>query len=113
MRSVAWLPDGRTLAAGCRDGTIRLLDAATLDPVASLNGHTGEVWALQVSPDGRRLVSAASDTRVRLWDLQTRQPLGRLPAGHIALRTLGGFAFGGRAIAGVLWDGMVIVWRGE
>ena len=111
--SVAWLPDGRTLAAGCRDGTIRLLDAATSEPVASLNGHTSEVWALQVSPDGRRLVSAASDTRVRLWDLGTRQPLGRLPAGHISLRALGGFAFGGRAIAGVLWDGMVIVWRGE
>jgi WD40 repeat protein len=111
--SLTWTPDGAFLAAGCRDGAIRLYDGASLNSVAVLNGHASGVWGLHVSADGRRLVSASDDSRVRLWDMSTRQPLGRLPAGVIAPRSLGGFTAGGRAIAAALWGGRIIVWRGN
>jgi WD40 repeat protein/tRNA A-37 threonylcarbamoyl transferase component Bud32 len=111
--SLAWLPDGSTLCAGCRDGSIRLHDAGTLSLAGTLNGHAAAVVALFISPDGRRLASAAKDTRIRLWDLTTLQPLGRLPAAPMAPRELGGFVLGGRGIAALLWDGTVNVWCGE
>jgi WD40 repeat protein len=66
--AVAFLPDGRRLAAGCRDGTIRLLDVARRQEVAELRGHTDYVHAVAWSPDGTRLVSGSGDFTVRLWD---------------------------------------------
>jgi len=112
VESLAWLPEGLTICAGCRDGSIRLHEARTLTLTGTLNGHAAAVVALFVSPDGRRLASAAKDTRIRLWDLTTFQPLGRLPAAHMAPHELGGFVLGGRGIAALLWDGSIMVWSG-
>lgn len=113
MESLIWLPDGLTVCAGGRDGSIRLYDGGTLALSGALNGHTAAVNALFVSPDGRRLASSSQDTRIRLWDLHTRQPLGRLPAAHIATRTLGGFVLGGQGLVALLWDGTVNIWSGR
>ena len=91
--SVAFSPDGTRLAAGCRDGTIRLIDIASRQQVAELRGHTDYVHAVAWSPDGTRLASASSDFTVRVWDslspaarakrlaatLQTRPPHGKMP----------------------------------
>lgn len=112
VESVVWLPDGAILAAGCRDGSIRLHEDRALTLSATLNGHAAAVVALFISPDGRRLASAAKDSRIRLWDLTTYQPLGRLPAAQMAPRELAGFVLGGRGIAALLWDGSINVWAG-
>jgi WD40 repeat protein len=66
--AVAFSPDGTRLAAGCRDGSIRLLDVARHEEVAELRGHTDYVHAVAWSPDGTRLVSGSGDFTVRLWD---------------------------------------------
>jgi WD40 repeat protein len=65
--AVAWSPDGRRLASASSDQTVRLWDAATGQPLATLTGHTSYVLAVAWSPDGRRLASASSDMTVRLW----------------------------------------------
>ena len=50
--SVSFSPDGRTLASGSWDNTIRLWDVETGDHIRTLTGHTDPVYSVAFSPDG-------------------------------------------------------------
>jgi WD40 repeat protein len=75
--AVAVSPDGRTLASGSADHTVRLWDLAgwrptePLPPSRDLPGHTNRVWSVAFSPDAKLLASASSDGKILLWDAAT------------------------------------------
>ena len=75
VRSIAFSPDGRTLASGAEreyfNGTIRLWDTATGAHKLTLEGHTFRVLSLAFSPDGRTLASGSGDGTVCLWNTVT------------------------------------------
>ena len=62
-------PDGTLIALGCvaRSSEVTLVDAKTLEFVASLPNHRGGVRCVRWSPDGNRLASASIDGTVRVW----------------------------------------------
>ena len=82
VQSVAWSPDGKTLATGGDDKVVRLWDSAGRRQIgAPLTGHTNGVWSVAWSPDGKTLATG-DDKTVRLWDPTTHAQIGAPLTGH-------------------------------
>jgi WD40 repeat protein len=69
--AIAFSPDGKTLASGSMDHTVRLWNLEPGELTATLEGHAKRVLAVAFSPDGRALASGSQDDSVRLWDVTT------------------------------------------
>ena len=77
VTAVAYSPDGRTLATGSWDSTVRLWDVATHTQLGEpLLGHRDTVNSVAFSPDGRTLATGSDDKTVLLWDVATRKRRG-------------------------------------
>jgi WD40 repeat protein len=61
LRSLAFTPDGRTLATGEIDGSVVLWNLATAQDLLTLHQYPGIVWSLAFTPDSRGLVVSAFD----------------------------------------------------
>ena len=72
VNSVAFTPDGHTLATGSADKTARLWDVS--DPhhpslLSTIAGHSNAVNSVAFSPDGRILATGGADNNARLSDV--------------------------------------------
>ena len=74
--SVAFSPDGTTLASGS-GREIKLWDVATGRNIATLEGHTDRGLSVSFSPDGTTLASG-SGREIKLWDVATRENIATL-----------------------------------
>ncbi len=113
VTGVAFSPDGRTLASGSYDRTIRLWDLSTApvgQPVRVLTGHQRVVSSLAFSPDGRTLASGGWDGVVILWNVSTGQPIGQPFQGHTAEVSSVAFSPDGKTLASGSWDQTIILW---
>ncbi|KAI9776900.1 MAG: hypothetical protein M1816_005003 [Peltula sp. TS41687] len=68
---VAFSAEGKLIASGSRDRTVKLWDAATGAPHQTLEGHSDEVMSVTFLADGKLIVSGSYDRTVKLWDAAT------------------------------------------
>ena len=108
--TVAFSPDGSTIASGSEDTTVMFWDAITGEHKQTLIGHENIVTSVAFNPKGDILASASFDATVRLWDVTT----GKLKRKTLEARSsLTHIVFNpsGDTIAGsTLADNVVYLW---
>jgi WD40 repeat protein len=96
LLAVAFSPDGKVIATGSQDTSVRLWNAGDGKEITILRGHRDYVDSVAFSPDGKKIASWARDGQLILWDLSVGAPTHKLLG-----KTAGGTAFSsdGRWIA--------------
>ena len=74
IRTGAFSKDGRLLATGSSDQSIKVWDVATGRNVFTFRGHEDGVCPVVFSPDGTRLASGSADQTIKIWDLKPAEP---------------------------------------
>ena len=86
VHAVAFSPDGKQIASGSRDQTIKLWDATTGDLQKTLAGHSSSVNAVAFSPDGKQIASGSGDQTIKLWDITKSLKVSKLLGNTIGSR---------------------------
>ncbi len=109
VTSVAWSKDGRTLASGAQDNTVKLWDLTGGQAVRTLKGHTQLVRGVAFSSDGQTLASASWDSTVKLWDLAKDYEIRTLKGHSLAVYAVA-FSSDGKHLASASHDKTVRLW---
>ncbi|TWT89871.1 Serine/threonine-protein kinase PknB [Pseudobythopirellula maris] len=117
VRAVAFSPDGRHVASGSHDNTVKLWDARTGAPIKTLRGHGGRVRGVAYSPDGSHVASAGHDARIRVWDVaayaESRVMRGKVLDGHADAVLAARFSADGSQVLTASRDRTAVLWDAD
>jgi WD40 repeat protein len=82
VRSVAFSPDGKLLAAAgglpARSGEVKIWDVASRTLLRTIAGHQDCIYAVEFAPDGKSIATAGYDKLIKLWDVDTGKEIRTL-----------------------------------
>ncbi|MEG4147293.1 serine/threonine-protein kinase [Microcoleus sp. Pol12B5] len=110
VTSVAFSPDGATLASGSEDKTIEMWKLDAGKRWYTLTGHSDWVTCVAFSPDGASLASGGRDKMIHIWDLNKGKWWYAL-AGHSDRVSAVAFSRDGQVLASGSRDKTVQLWN--
>ena len=108
--SVAFSPDGKTLATGDNDGTAELWNLATGHQIHSLTTGSNSVNSVAFSPDGKTLATGDDNGTAALWNLATGHQISSLTTGSGTVWSVA-FSPDGKTLATGDDDGTARLWN--
>jgi WD40 repeat protein len=107
--SLAFSPDGQTLATTSSDRTVRLWDIATGRERFRIDGHVDAVMQAAFEPTGRFIVTLGAN-HARVWDIAAGRQVAELRGHKRPIQSVA-FSADGRYVATGAWDHTVRIWR--
>lgn len=112
VKSVAFSPDGRTLASGSHDHTIKIWDVQSGSEIRTLLGHSDDVFSVSFSPDRKTLASGSADQTIKLWNVESGDVIQTL-SGHVGSVRSVSFNSNGKMLASGSGDKTIKLWDVE
>jgi predicted NACHT family NTPase len=110
VNTIAISPDGKILASGSDDNTIKLWELPSGRELHILIGHTDPVWSVAFSPDGKTLASGSADNTIKLWELPSGRKVHTL-TGHTYHVWSVAFSPDGKTLASGSSDSTIKLWE--
>jgi len=110
VTALAFSQDGRTVASGHDDGSVRFWDAATQKFLGEIAAHPKSISAIAFSPNGEFLATAGEDRSVRVWDGYSHKQKAQL-ASHTDRIPALAWSPDGSLLISAGWDTSARVWR--
>jgi small GTP-binding protein len=110
VNSLAWSPDGRTLAVGTNDGLVQLWDAESGKLKHKLKKHLGPIVIVVWSPDGRLVASGGDDNAVHIWNAESGTVEVTLKK-HKYIPSAMAWSPDGRTLASGAYNGNIRLWN--
>ena len=113
LRSVCFSPNGKLLACGAEDKTIKLWDVERKAMSHVFTGHSLDIYSIDYSHDGRLIVSGSGDKKVKLWEVEGKKCLYTLGNDEVGPKdgvTSVAFSPDGRYIAAGSLDRIIRLW---
>ena len=107
--TVAFSPDGKSLASGSSGKVVILWDVKTGEQEKILEGHAGRVRSVAFSPDGKVLASGSEDNTVILWDAATGNEIRTLEGHSYSVNSVC-FSPDGKILASGSDDNSITLW---
>ena len=112
INAVAVSPNGRIIASGGVDQSVKLWDVESGLELRTLRGHSTAVQTLAFSPDGRLLASGATDAAIHFWEVSSGRIVRTLQGHELTVTSLA-FSADGRTLVSGGMDQTIRVWDVE
>jgi len=116
LRSLCFSPNGKYLACGAEDKTVKLWDIEKEEMAHTFTGHNMDIYSVDYSFDGKFIASGSGDKKVKIWDVERRKCMFTLGNDEVGPKdgvTSVAISPDGRLIAAGSLDRVVRLWDAQ